>query len=110
MYEHHDQKITLYNSYNSKWRPGKSSGQFGSDCHQLIDIDKLDPTLQLLSRFMEYIRYFLVSTIIGADTFILLLFQDILSPDAQFRSKHPKLPSNEWFPITRGFAIRNIEF
>lgn len=59
---------------------------------------------------MEYKGYFLVSTIIGADTFILFLFQDILSPHTQLRSKHPELPSNEWFSIARGFAIRNIEF
>lgn len=106
-YEHHDLNFTLY---NSKGRRGKSSRQFGSDCHQLIDIDELDPTLQLLCRFMEYIRYFLVSTIIRADTFIFFLFQDILSPDAKFRSKHPKFPSIEWFSIARGLAIRNIEF
>lgn len=58
---------------------------------------------------MEYERYFLISTIIGTDTFIVLLFQDILSPYTQLCSKHPKLPSKEWIPITRGFAIRNIE-
>ena len=69
--------------YKPKYRgDGESSRQFGSDCHQLIDIDKLDPALQLLCRFMEYIRYLLVSPIIRADTFILLLFQDILSPNA----------------------------
>ena len=59
---------------------------------------------------MEYKGYFLIPAIIRADTFILLLFQDLSSAHAQFRSKHPKLPSNEWFSIPCGSAIRNVEF
>jgi len=94
---------------HNKVEPTKLGGELGYDFDHLVDIDKLDPCLQVFRVVVPYERRLSRPAKERARALVLFLDENVFPRDAEIGLEHAELPSCQRMTIALGSLFGDVE-